>query len=266
MDDSPAWVGPLERFDPGEVSYTREDRKDGELAAQRPTDWDYDRYVALVRQGRELDWDEARLREASPFVVEDVLTNALFARACESLSALSADAGDDAEADRWRAQAETTRRALSDRRFDDELGLFVSYDLVADEPLPVRSVAGLVPTLAGAPTDAQFDRMRETLSEFLDYAYAAPSYVGPEMELDRYWRGPVWLNTNWLLERGLRRMDAIEAADRVRADSLSLLEGEGFREYFNPETGAGRGSDRFSWSAALSLSWDADEPVRFDGV
>jgi glycogen debranching enzyme len=266
MDDSPAWLGPLERFDPGEVSYTREDRKDDELAAQRPTDWDYDRYVALVRQGRELDWDEARLREASPFVVEDVLTNALFARACESLSALSADAGEDAEADRWRAQAEATRRALSERRFDDELGLFVSYDLVADEPLPVRSVAGLLPTLAGAPTDAQFDRMRETLSAFLDHAYAAPSYVGPEMDPDRYWRGPVWLNTNWLLERGLRRMGATAAADRVRADSLSLLEREGFREYFNPETGAGRGSDRFSWSAALSLSWDADEPVRFDSV
>ncbi|WP_197428135.1 hypothetical protein [Halogeometricum sp. CBA1124] len=60
----------------------------------------------------------------------------------------------------------------------------------------------------------------------------------------------------------LRRMGATEMADRVRADSLSLLE----REYFNPETGAGCGSDRFSWSAALSLSWDADEPVRFDSV
>jgi hypothetical protein len=61
-------------------------------------------------------------------------------------------------------------------------------------------------------------------------------------------------------------MGATEMADRIRADSLSLLEREGFREYFNPETGAGRGSDRFSWSAALSLSWDADEPVRFDSV
>jgi hypothetical protein len=61
-------------------------------------------------------------------------------------------------------------------------------------------------------------------------------------------------------------MDATEMADRVRADSLSLLEREGFREYFNPETGAGCGSDRFSWSAALSLSWDADEPARFDSV
>ncbi|MDS0293764.1 MGH1-like glycoside hydrolase domain-containing protein [Halogeometricum luteum] len=265
MDDSPAWVGPLERFDPGEMTYTREDRKDSELAEQRPTDWDYDRYVSLVRRGRDLDWDETRLREESPFVVEDVLTNALFVRACESVAALSADAGDETSAERWRAQAETTRRALSERRFDDDLGLFVSYDLVADEPLPARSIAGLLPTLAGAPTDAQFARMRETLDEFLAYEYAAPSYVGPEMDYDRYWRGPVWLNTNWLLERGLRRMGAETEADRIRDDSRRLLDREGFREYFNPETGAGRGSDRFSWSAALSLAWAAEDAPEVRG-
>jgi hypothetical protein len=261
MDDSPAWVGPMERFDPGEVTYEREDRKDDQLAEQRPTDWDYDRYVALVRQGRALEWDESRLREASPFVVEDVLTNTLFVRACESLAALYTDAGDDEEAAEWRRQAETTRRALRERRWDEDLGLFVSYDLVADEPLRTRSIAGLLPTLAGAPTDAQFARMRETLDDFLAYEFAVPTYVGPEMDLDRYWRGPVWLNTNWLLERGLRRQGATDVADRVRADSLSLLEREGFREYFNPKTGAGRGSDRFSWSAALCLAWHADDTV-----
>lgn len=261
MDDSPAWRGPLERFDPGDVEYVREDRKDENFAEQRPTDWDYDRYVALVRQGRALDWDETRLRRESPFVVEDVLTNTLYVRACESLSAMFADAGDGERAAEWDAQAEATRRALRERRWDDELGLYVSYDLVADEPLSVRSVAGLLPTLAGAPDDDQRERLRETLSAFLAYDRAAPSYVGPGMDYDRYWRGPVWQNTNWLLERGLRRVGFDAEAARVREDSVSLLDSAGFREYFNPETGAGRGSDRFSWSAALYLDWTADDPL-----
>ncbi|MFC6826543.1 amylo-alpha-1,6-glucosidase [Halopelagius fulvigenes] len=261
MDDSPAWRAPLERFDPGDVEYVREDRKDENFAAQRPTDWDYDRYVALVRQGRALDWDEERLRRESPFVVEDVLTNALYVRACESLSALFADAGDDEAAAEWDAQATATRRALRERRWDDELGLYVSYDLVSDEPLSVPSVAGLLPTLAGAPDDHQRERLRETLSEFLAYDYAAPSYVGPDVDYDRYWRGPVWQNVNWLLERGLRRVGFDEEAARVREDSVSLIRSAGFREYFNPETGAGRGSDRFSWSAALYLDWTAADPL-----
>ncbi|WP_136590558.1 MGH1-like glycoside hydrolase domain-containing protein [Salinigranum halophilum] len=256
MDDSPAWRGPLERFDPGPVEYERADRKSAELADQRPTDWDYDRYVALLQQGRAVGWDESALRDCCPFRVEDVLTNSVYVRACEDLAALYASAGDDAAAATWRDQAATTRAVMRDRLWSDELGLFVSYDRVADEPLLERTVAGLVPVLGGVPTTAQFERLSETLTaEFFDLAYAVPTYVGDDFDPDRYWRGPVWMNTNWLLERGLRRYDATDAADRVRADSLALLDREGFREYFNPRSGEGRGSDDFAWSAALYLEW-----------
>jgi glycogen debranching enzyme len=256
MDDSPAWRPVLERFDPDAVEYERADRKSADLAAQRPTDWDYDRYVALVRQGREAGWDEDRLRERCPFRVEDVLTNSVFVRACEDLAALFERSGDADAAARWRAQADETRAVMRDRLWSPELGLFVPYDRVAGERLAVPTVAGLLPTYGGVPTDAQFERLRRTLDEsFFAFDYAAPTYVGDDLDPDRYWRGPVWANTNWLLERGLRRYGADAAADRVRADSLALLEREGFREYFNPHTGAGRGSDDFAWSAALYLDW-----------
>ena len=255
MDDSPAWRPVLERFDPGTVDYERADRKSAELADQRPTDWDYDRYVALLRQGRDAGWDEAVLRERCPFRVEDVLTNSVYVRACGDLAALFESSGDDDAAATWRARADETRQVMRDRLWSADLGLFVPYDRVADRQLPVPTVAGLLPMLGGVPTAAQFDRLRSTLEvEFLSFEYAAPSYVGDDIEPDRYWRGPVWMNTNWLLERGLRRYGAA-AADRIRDDSLALLEHEGFREYFNPRTGAGRGSDDFAWSAALYLDW-----------
>jgi len=35
------------------------------------------------------------------------------------------------------------------------------------------------------------------------------------------------------------------------ASSVELVRRSGFREYFDPLDGSGRGSDRFSWSAAL---------------
>ena len=264
MDDSPAWRDPLAAFDPGDVAYDRADRKSESLAEQRPDDWDYDRYVALVRQGRAADWDEAALREACPFRVEDALTNAIFARACADLAHLYRQAAAPADAPaargmhdasaRWRERAESTRAAMRDRLWDDGLGTFVSYDRVADRPLRANSVAGLAAVYGGVPTPEQFDRLRETLeAAFLPHEYALPSYVGEGMNPDRYWRGPVWMNTNWVVEAGLRRYDAPELADRVRADGRRLVEREGFREYFNPDTGEGRGSDRFSWTAALYL-------------
>jgi neutral trehalase len=264
MDDSPAWLSVLESFEPSDIAddldYVREDRKSEDLSEQRPTDWDYDRYVALVRQGKALDWDEARLRQECPFLVEDVLTNSIFVRGCEDLAALYASAGDDDKASEWRRQAEHSRAGMRERLWDEEMGTFVSYDRVNDRPLRVNSVAGLVSVFGEVPTNEQFGRLRENLREnFLGYDYACPSYVGPEMDLDRYWRGPVWMNVNWLLVDGLRRYGATDLADRIEADSLELLEREGFREYFNPETGAGRGSDRFSWSAALYLDWTSHE-------
>jgi glycogen debranching enzyme len=258
MDDSPAWREPLAAFDPGAVTadldYAREDRTSPALADQRPADWDYDRYVALVRQGRALGWDEASLREACPFRVEDALTNALLVRACEDLGALSAAAGDDDAAARWRAQAATSREGMRDRLWDEELGLFVSYDRVGERPLRTASVAGLVPTYADVPTNEQFARLRRTVRErFFAHRYACPSYVGPDADPDRYWRGPVWVNTNWLVLSGLRRYGATDLADRVERDTRRLVAETGFYEYFNPETGAGRGSEDFSWSAALAL-------------
>lgn len=264
MDDSPPWEAPLAAFEPGDIAddlgYERADRKSADLAAQRPTDWDYDRYVALLRQGRALGWDESRLGEACPFRVEDVLTNSIFARACDDLAVLHAAAGDEDAAERWRVQADGTRAAARDRLWDPDAGTFVPYDRVGERRLPPGSVAGPAATFGELPTNEGFGRLRTSLRAFLEFDYAAPSYVGEAMDLDRYWRGPVWLNTNWLLADGLRRYGAVEAADRLVADSTALVEREGFREYFNPRSGAGRGSDRFSWSAALYLDWTAGGP------
>lgn len=255
MDDSPAWDEPLAAIDPGSPEYEREDLRSEGAQRERPPDWYYDRYVYLLRQGRRHDWDEATLREACPFVVEDVLTNALFVRACEDLAWLSARRENWDAAARWADQAESSRAAARERLWDDELGRFVSFDRVGERRLSANSLAGMVSTFAGLPTEAQFDRLVENLREnFLDHPFVAPTYVGADMDPDRYWRGPVWLNTNWLLARGLRRYGSSLAAD-VRRDGVALVEEEGFREYFNPQSGAGRGSDQFSWTAALYLDW-----------
>jgi hypothetical protein len=67
--------------------------------------------------------------------------------------------------------------------------------------------------------------------------------------LRRYWRGPTWVNTAWLLWLGLRRLgydeEANELAERLLAATLS----SGLREYYDPCTGRGMGARSFAWSA-----------------
>jgi len=55
---------------------------------------------------------------------------------------------------------------------------------------------------------------------------------------------------NWLYDNDLDRY-----ADAIRDATLALVREGGFREYFDPETGEGLGSDQFSWSAALVLDF-----------
>ncbi|HVA87235.1 MAG TPA: hypothetical protein VNF73_13090, partial [Candidatus Saccharimonadales bacterium] len=85
--------------------------------------------------------------------------------------------------------------------------------------------------------------------------YLVPTYNerAADFDPDRYWRGPVWLNTNWLLWHGLRQHGRISLANEVVASSIELVRRSGFREYFDPLDGSGHGSDRFSWSAALFI-------------
>jgi glycogen debranching enzyme len=75
----------------------------------------------------------------------------------------------------------------------------------------------------------------------------------PGFDPRKYWRGPIWINTNWLLERGCRAVGADALADELRTSTLELVRRNGFREYFDTHTGAAYGGHRFSWSAALTL-------------
>lgn len=73
----------------------------------------------------------------------------------------------------------------------------------------------------------------------------------PGFEADRYWRGPVWVSTNWLVIRGLHDLGLAEHAAALAEETLALVHRSGWFEYFHARTGAGLGSRDFSWTAAL---------------
>ena len=61
------------------------------------------------------------------------------------------------------------------------------------------------------------------------------------------------MNTTWLISTGLRRHGFSELAAKLDSDLVALAQRSGFREYFNPVTGSGHGTHRFSWTAAIVL-------------
>jgi glycogen debranching enzyme len=65
------------------------------------------------------------------------------------------------------------------------------------------------------------------------------------------WRGATWINVNWFLCRGLRRHGRPDLARRIEDSTATMIEREGFREYYDTLTGEGRGAPAFGWSALI---------------
>ena len=69
----------------------------------------------------------------------------------------------------------------------------------------------------------------------------------------KYWQGPTWINTNWLIINGLRRYGLETEANDLQNRTLDLVTKSGMNEYFNPQNGRPAGADGFSWTAALII-------------
>lgn len=260
QDNSPLWDASLRRIQPrpGEVpAYKRVDTTIVD-AADRPTDAEYDRYMYLVKLFADREYDEDRIRLDCPFLIQDVLFNALLCQANRDLAEIARVMGEDAAP--FEGWAEQTARAIDARLWDEENAIYLDFDMVAGQSISAHVAAGFTPLYASIPSPDRAQRVYGYLNSpafcHLDEAYyPVPSYTrrAPDFSPNRYWRGPVWINMDWLLMHGLRRYGFDDYAGRVRRAIVELVRDHGFYEYFNPETGEGHGTDRFSWTAALLL-------------
>jgi hypothetical protein len=258
QDDSPAWDPALHAIalDPeGVAPYARVDLTMAP-ADERPDPADYDHYIALVECFKRHGYDEAAMREHCPFWVVDPLFNSALAVAGEDLARIADALGEDPAP--FRAQTQRTTAGLNARLWDGRLRRYLAYDVRRKRPLPAPVAACFVPVLTAAPDAAQVEALLRILDSARFWSpagHGATSYDrrGPGFSRHQYWRGPVWVNVNWLLTRGLMRHGRSRAARRLIEATLALVGERGFWEYYDPETGEGLGSERFSWTAALVL-------------
>jgi glycogen debranching enzyme len=196
----------------------------------------------------------------SPFLVQDILFNAILFRADRDLRdlAVSLDQPTD-EIDSWIGSVQLN---FNTRFWHEAVGLYYDYDLRANQPIYVNTASTFLPLFAGLPSERQAKRLvEEHLLNPNEYAQGGDvghwvtttSKAEPTWEPQRYWRGPVWIIMNWFIIEGLRRYGYEDLAEIIRQDTLGLIASAGFREYYDARDGSGCGSTDFSWSAALTL-------------
>ncbi|MBA2296294.1 MAG: glycoside hydrolase [Actinobacteria bacterium] len=239
-------VEPIQRTDTGQIA-----------ADERPTDLDYRRYLALVYWLRDRGYRPAP-PSSSPFAYLDLPLNSILSVAEDDLAFLQAETGADSQ--RARDAAARVREALG-AMWDEDAGAYRERDLHGEEGV-TGTVADLFPLYAGVPDDRQARRLvdehllapeRYGPSPTAPWAVTTVSKSSPDFDPRNYWRGPVWINVNWFLVRGLERFGFGAEADELRRLTLELVTRSGFSEYYEPTTGAALGTNEFSWSASLTL-------------
>lgn len=253
MDDSPTWDRPLAALPEIRYGY-----RNVELEERHP-DSDHDRYVWLALRYRNAGYRAEYLRDEHLFAVECPMFNGIWAASCQALAELAPIAGADPVP--HAEQAGRIRQALLERLWDG--CCFYARDLRADRLIPICTVGAFGPLLdPGLPSDRV-----GAVVEVLESArfMGATGYPVPSCEIraaqfdrTRYWRGPSWVNTNWLLRLAAAVHGLPALREQLTGCTLRLVRQAGFRECFDPFDGSGRGCRDFSWSAALTLDLLAD--------
>ncbi|MDW4907387.1 hypothetical protein RB628_19015 [Streptomyces sp. ADMS] len=271
MDNSPCWDAPLSRVTPAPARSFRRADLDHGAAEDRPTDLDYGRYVRLATDYRDGEYADG----AGEFAVEDPSFNALLIASEHALARIAQELGATGTA--RHARAERLTAALVERLWDPAEGMFFCRDVRdpgatgGGKPgvgalVPERSVSGLVPLLLPTlPRDIAATLVRTARGPHFGLGGAArlvPSYdlLGEAFDPHRYWRGPAWFNTGWLVERGLRQHGERAHAGALRTALLETADASEFAEYVDPYTGEACGALGFGWTAALTLDLLHQQP------
>ncbi len=250
-DNAPDWDSAMEGVDPSGVGeYQRRDT--GHVnSADRPTKYDYDRYIKLVQIGSQAHWDQEKLLNLNPFRVADPTMTFITLRAARDLLQVA-------------EQLEIAAEGLSDdiqvlergaqSLWNSQLGSFDSRNAHSGPWAESVSNASYLCWYAGLQSEQMLERLKSVLETV---PYPVPSYdtAMPKFDQRRYWRGPTWGFMNMLIAFGLIDMGHRAEAEALRLKTAQLISANGFAEYYDPLTGSPAGGNSFTWTAAIWLHW-----------
>jgi hypothetical protein len=199
-------------------------------------------FVELVHRNREREFRIEAVRADGDPIVCEVLTNVL-----HGLSRLALG-------------LPSITPALIARLYDEPSGLFLpAVQPTVEQPLPLTWTALSPLALPDLPEAIGHRLVEYLLDQRRFWTQLAPPSVAVDEPsfslaehfdgLRRYWRGPTWVNSAWLLWRGLVRLGYAEQAARIAAAITATVAREGLREFYDPHDGRGMGAEDFAWSA-----------------
>lgn len=209
----------------------------------------------VQRRLRRKNYDSLEILRRSHFSINDVFVNSVLIRNNRILQDIAHELGEVIPAD--LRESFTKAEAALEELWSETDKRYCCRNFVTRESLNSPYIGELMPLYSGAISRQRAKQLVHRLTDDLQYWTKFPVPSVPINSSNyhhlRYWQGPAWLNTNWLLIDGLRQYGFFKEAERIKQSSLDLFEQSGSREYFSAIDGTPSGAKQFSWTAALAI-------------
>ena len=196
-------------------------------------------------------WDEG-------VPVEAVDLNTYLCLQMESLGKMARIIGRPRDAEMWAKKSAGLAARMIEHFYDPQAGLFWSQK--DHRPIRVLTPFSLYPLWTGRMPPSISERLIAHLGDRTTFQTAHPlptvARSDPKYDPFQMWRGPVWININYIFVEALQRAGATAKAQELTEQTMRLVMGQNdIYEYYHPETGEPppKAAPMFGWSAACFI-------------
>ena len=210
-------------------------------------EWGAHAVLESVRDGLVAVWDKV----GWPSNFEALDLNCMLVQEAKALGAMASELGLTDEARRWHKEETERIRKINDSMWDDETGFYYHIDKRTHtfthkekNDLKREEIIGFLPLWAGVADEHRARRLVEKLTDPKKFwrPYGAPSLAAddPYYNSKGYWNGPVWVEWDYLIERGLIEYgyanEARQLVNKVAANMIAQLKKDhNFWEFYSPD-------------------------------
>lgn len=210
---------------------------------------------------RRLDWDIKKIWQLNRFNVKDVMFVCIWIDGMRTLGRMVED-----KKVKWAIKHLTdwVESAVYKKMWNEKDKIFYALDS-NHQQIKNLTVSNLFPLILDNIPEKMLKGLVEHLTNpqefWTNYPIPSTSVNDPGFQADYKrgmapWRGPVWINMNWYLIRGLVKHGQkypflLDIADVIAKKTIDMVEREGFWECYHPFTGRGMRVENFGWSGLV---------------
>ena len=227
-------------------------------------EWGGEAVLESVRDDQVAVWDQV----GWPSNFEGPDLNSMLVMEARSLSKMAKALGRKQDSEKWQRKADAIAALINKYMWDDSTGFYYNVNKLnhtftykKHNDLKRKEIIGFLPLWAGVAGKEQAARLVKCMTDTAEFwrKYGVPSLAAddPYYNPKGYWNGPVWVEWNYLLERGLLRYGYVniakELAQKVTANVIAQLRKDhNFWEFYDPDAKWAGYHRTYIWAGLVS--------------